>query len=263
MFGRIAKIQIGPEELDGLAVRFNVRRVPGKLDGAQLDVWGLSQDAYGQIGRSGVQTRLIAGYADAGTGLLVEGTTIRDSLRRVVQDGEVVTSWQVQESASGLARVRLSASWPSSVTAEELIRYVAGQLQVAVAPVVLPRSPTYARGYVLSGSAREALSTLASDCGCRWSIQAGRLVLTPQNGQAARVRAVVLGVGSGLIGYPESSDGGRVKVMSLLHPGIMPGDAIRVEGPTLPGDYVVEQLEHRGDLWGQDWYTALTLRVRA
>lgn len=259
MFGRVAKLQIGSTEFEGLRVRFSVRRAPGKLDGAQIDVWGLDLDAYGQIGRSTITTRLICGYRDDGVGVIVEGTTTPDSLQRPVADGEVVTSWQVQEAGAAMRSVRLAASWPGQVTADEVIRYVAGELGVAVAPVVLPRTPTYARGFAVNGAPRLALSTLAADCGCSWSLQAGRLVLTPLGGVPARVRAVVVQP----VGTPQSMDRGRVEVVSLLLPGTMPGDAVRVAGDWLAGDYVVEQLEHRGDTHAEEWFTTLTVRPRA
>lgn len=260
MFGRVARLQIGNVELEGLAVKFNVRRVPGKLDSAQIDVLGLSRDSFGLLGTPGTVSRLIAGYLDA-VGTIVEGTTVPESLRRPVQDGEVITSWQVRESGSRLASVRLSASWPGSVSAETVIAYVALQLGVAVAPVTLPKSPTYARGYVVTGTAGDVLTALANDCGCRWSIHIGRLVLTPISAGSGRVRVVRLDAKAGLVGWPETSDGGRVRATALLQPGIMPGDRVQIGGRTLPGDYVVEQVEHRGDSWDRDWYSTLLLRA--
>lgn len=260
-------LQIAPSsgpavELEGLRIRFRVKRHVGKLDGAQLDVWGLALDTYGQIARSDTVTRLVAGYVGS-TGELLQGTTVAGSLRRVVQDGEVVTTWQVQEAAYRFAGVILSASWQGSVTATELLDYVADAVGLSRVQQALPRVPTYARGYVLSGSARDALRALAADCGCSPSVQSARLVLVPLDGSPARVRGLVLAPDSGLLGWPEQSDKGRVRVRSLLQPGLLPGDAYRVGGSTLTGDYVAEEVEHAGDSgWAEEYETVVTGRPR-
>jgi hypothetical protein len=46
-----------------------------------------------------------------------------------------------------------------------------------------------------------------------------------------------------------------------MQPGILPGDTYRLGGDTLAGDYVAEQVEHAGDLWGAEWYSYVTGRV--
>ena len=267
MFGRVARLQIQPPsgagvEIDGLRIRFRVRRIPGKQDSATLDVWGLGLDTYQQIGNYQTITRLVAGYDDGPLGEVCQGQTVRDSVRRQSTDGEVVTTWQVQESATYFQDVRLAAAWSGSVTSDELLAYVARQIGATPAYQAAPRTVTYSRGYALPPDWRAALTSIARDAGARWSIANGRLVLVPLDGSAVRVRAIVLGPDSGLIGWPQQSDGGNIVVRSLLQPGLLPGDAVRIEGDTLPGDYVVQELEHSGDSWGDDWSTTIKARGR-
>lgn len=267
MFGRIARLQIQPPsgvgvEIDGLRVRFRVHRIPGKQDSATLDVWGLDLDTYQQIGDYRTITRLVAGYEDGPLGEVCQGQTVRDSVRREVADGEVVTTWQVQESATYFQDVRLAAAWSGAVTSDELLDYVARQIGATRAYQAAPRTVTYARGYVLPPDWRASLTSIARDVGAKWSIANGRLLLVPLDGSAVRVRALVLAPDSGLIGWPQQSDGGNVIARSLLQPGLLPGDSVRVEGDTLPGDYVVQELEHSGDSWGDDWSTTIKARGR-
>lgn len=267
MFGHIARLQIQPPsgagvEIDGLRVRFRVRRIPGKQDSATLDVWGLDLDTYQQIGDYRTITRLVAGYEVGPLGDVCQGQTVRDSVRREVADGEVVTSWQLQESATYFQDVRLAAAWSGEVTSDELLDYVARQIGATRAFQAAPRTVTYARGYVLPPDWRAALTSLALDVGARWSIANGRLLLVPLDGSAVRTRALALGPDSGLLGWPQQSDGGNIIVRSLLQPGLLPGDAVRVEGDTLAGDYVVQELEHSGDVWGDDWSTTIKARER-
>jgi hypothetical protein len=263
-FGRVARLQIQVpgqlgQEIDGLRVRLRSRRSGKGFDGAQIDVWGLSTDSYGQLGRGDTITRLVAGYQD-GPGEVMQGQVVPLSLRRVVSEGEVVTSWQVQEATTALASVTLATSWPGAVKASEVLSYIAGALGLSLPAQALPVDLVYARGFTAYGRARQVLTTLATDCGCTWSVQAGRLVLLPLSG-ALRTRAFIFAPASGLIGYPEQVDGGRVRSTTLMQPGILPGDTYRLGGDTLAGDYVAEQVEHAGDLWGPEWYTYVTGRV--
>lgn len=258
LFGRVATIQVGEQEISGLRVAFVVRRSGRGFDGAEIQVWGLSLDRYGALGRPDTTTRLVAGYA-ARHGLVIAGTTVRGSLQRVIDGGEAVTVWQVQEAARGLARTSLSRSWRGQVSASEVVAQVATDAGLSWTRGDLPRDPTYARGYTILGTVRQALDTLAADCGCTWGIQGGRLVLLPI-GDAARTRIPLLTPGSGLVGYPEQQDRGRVRAVSLLDPGLLPGDRYSLGGDWLAGDYIAETVEHRGDLYGAPWYTTVTGR---
>jgi hypothetical protein len=246
-------------EVEGLRVRLRVRRNGRSLDTAALDVWGIDPTTYGQITSPTTQTRLIAGYQDI-HGELLRGTVVPLSLRRVVEAGEVITSWQIQEAATALRLTRLASAWPGPVRASEVLRYVASALGLSPPREQLPRDPSYARGYTATGGARDVLDTLAGDCGCRWSVQSGRLVLLPLAGPA-RVRASLYEPPE-LIGYPEQVDDGRVRACLLLEAGLLPGDSYRLGGDTLAGDYVAEIVEHTGDTHDVPWYTYVTGRPR-
>lgn len=254
---RYCVLQVSPDlEIEGLRVRFKVRRNGRSLDAAQLDVWGLDDATYGQIASPATTVRLICGYGDL-HGELLQGQVVPLSLRR--DRGESLASWQVQEAATALRTARLAASWPGPVKASEVLAYIAEALGVSAPRQVLPRDPSYAGGYVAFGAARDVLDTLAGDCGCRWYVQAGRLVLAPVSG-SLRVRVSVLEPASGLIGWPEQVDAGRVRAQVLMEPGLFPGDTYEIGGNTLTGTYVAEIVEHEGDTHGDAWFTWVTGR---
>lgn len=77
---------------------------------------------------------------------------------------------------------------------------------------------------------------------------------------AVGTRIRVISPTTGLVGYPDVADQGRVIATTLLDPSMLPGDRYRVEGELLAGDYVAETVEHHGDLYGVPWYTVLTGR---
>lgn len=255
---RVARVSIGELELDGLRTSFRVRRNGAGFDGAALDVWGLDADTAGNLADRSTVVELVAGL-EGQTGVLVRGTVVPDSMTRDLYAG--TTSWQLTEQGSGLRDVMLSASWSGAVRASEVLDYIAGQLLAGRAQATLPRDPTYARGYVLAGRSRVALDSLAADCGCRWSVQAGRLCLLPLSGPA-RPRIVEWGPDSGLLGVPEQADKGRVRIRVLLAPAALPGDAYRVGGDYMAGDYIAEQVDHDGDTHGDAWETTITGRRR-
>lgn len=258
LFGRVARLLVGPDEIEGLRLAFTVRRNGDGFDGATLTVWGLNADAFGALGRTGVRSGLVAGY-ETRAGTIILGTTVPGSLSRSVLAGEQVTTWQVQEGGDVLAGRRLALSWGGQVRASEVLAQIARDLGLSWQAVELPRDPTYARGWTSYGAPRASLDVLAADCGCRWGVRAGRLTLIPISG-AARTRTPVLSPTSGLVGYPEAADRGRVVAVSLLDPGLLPGDRYRVEGDAYPGDYIAETVEHRGDTFDVPWYTTLTGR---
>lgn len=258
LFGRVARLRVGDLEIEGLRVAFSVRRNGDGFDGATISAWGLSADQFGALGRPGVRSGLVAGY-ESRAGTIILGTTVPGSLARTVQAGEAVTTWQVQEGGDVLAGRRLSLSWGGQVRASEVLAQIARDLGLLWQAADLPRDPTYARGWTAYGAPRAALDVLAADCGCRWGIRAGRLTLIPISG-AVRERTPVLSPTSGLVGYPEAADRGRVVAVALLDPGLLPGDRYRVEGDTYPGDYIAETVEHRGDTFDIPWYTTITGR---
>ena len=255
---RVARVSIGALELDGLRVRFRVRRSGKGFDGASIDVWGIDADTAGNLARRDTVVEVVAGL-DSLTGILVRGTVVPESLTRDIYGG--VTSWQISEQGRGLRDVFLSASWRGSVRASEVLDYIAGQVLAGRVQTTLPRDPTYARGYVLAGRVRPALDTLAADCGCRWSVQAGRLCLLALSGPT-RPRIIEWAPDSGLLGVPQQVDDGRVRARVLLAPSALPGDAYRLGGDYMAGDYIVEQVDHDGDTHGEAWETTVVGRRR-
>lgn len=141
------------------------------------------------------------------------------------------------------------------------------------------------RGKVLFGMARQHMSNLADSLGSSWSIQDGKVVVTPLDGYAPG-EAVELTAATGLIGLPESTQSG-INVRCLLNPRIRCGGRVKLDNASinrtlaanpLPGGgqlsfnqfavqffasenadgmYRTYVVEHEGDTRGPAWYTDL------
>jgi hypothetical protein len=119
---------------------------------------------------------------------------------------------------------------------------------------------SFLTGYVAHGRASTELERLLSARGLEWSIQDGRLQVLPKRGTTAQV--VSLSPDTGLVGSPEYGTPDKkgaasvLKVKALLQPQIKPGGKIRIDSANIHGVFFrVEEVEHRGDTAGGDWYS--------
>lgn len=109
-------------------------------------------------------------------------------------------------------------------------------------------------GLVLNGKSSAKLTALLSAANLEWSIQDGQLQVV-ERGKALKLDPVVLSPSTGLIGSPDRGEKGRVEVVSLLQPTIIPGRRIRIQSQYVNGDYRAEVVEHDGDTRGQAFET--------
>ena len=142
------------------------------------------------------------------------------------------------------------------------------------------------RGKVLFGMLRTHISDLADTLGATWSIQNGKIVITPLTGVLPGT-PIVLNSATGLIGIPESTQSGII-AKCLISPRINIGSAVKIDNASInqtlgqdnipglqvpfnqwigsqnfasvaaDGMYRVYGCEHEGDTRGTTWYSTLT-----
>jgi hypothetical protein len=145
------------------------------------------------------------------------------------------------------------------------------------------------RGKVMYGMGNRYVGGIAATLGASYSIQQGKLYLTPYNGyQPGEI--INLSQFSGVIGIPELTNEG-LKLKCLLNPGFIVGNAIRLDNSLInqiafadgnqlaanggvlyntiaeialyattgrDGLYRIYAVDFEGDTWGQPWYANLT-----
>lgn len=146
---------------------------------------------------------------------------------------------------------------------------------------------TLPRGKVLFGLSRILMRNECDAVGATWSIQNGRVNVTPLDGYLPG-DAVVLTAATGLIGIPEQTENG-IEARCLLNPRIIAGQRVRIDNKSInrtltaggaleglpfnrssvtqpqrlatvrdDGEYRVLVADHEGDTRGQPWYTNIT-----
>jgi hypothetical protein len=140
-------------------------------------------------------------------------------------------------------------------------------------PIAFGREVQYSQGFTFYGRAVDALNAVCGAARGRWWVRDGLVFVTPivmvegVNPNGVRTltpqdsptpeSAVVFGVAEGnLIGAPTRRDGGEVEVTALLTPEMRPGRPFVVRGSERSdGVYVASEVEHNGDVFGQEFYT--------
>lgn len=228
-------------------------------DTAEVTVYNPAPATLEALQRPGSVVRLLAGYPDS-IAQILSGRVQPRSLR-VEKDGpDRIASWAVTDGGLDLRETVVTAVWAQTVTAPEVVRFLAREAGLAVGVVLPGRPVAYFDGYVVWGTLREALDTIAADTDSRWSVQSGVVQFWPRDGVRYR-RATRLSPTTGLVGSPRAVDRGRWEVVGLLRPEMRPGDVFVVSSSVVTGTLIAEDVEHRvSSGYAQDFYTILTAR---
>jgi hypothetical protein len=265
LFGRVWALQIGDRQWSDLRVTFEVQKTLNRHPNpGQITIYNLAKATRDSVRRSDV-VRLVAGYEGIADvvyiGEVSEATSQRDG-------ADWVTSLSCRDGDSAwLSNVR--ASYRSGANVATVVKSIAESMGLQVSPGSLSAlSGLQTRGSLVQvGAAHRALQTLLEPAGYTWSVQDGTLQILPANG-ATTEAVVLLNPQTGLIGSPErQNDKGRatskrvkVRATSLLQGAIRPGRIVRLQSEQISGDYRCNELMHKGDSHGAEWYTEMILQ---
>ena len=140
--------------------------------------------------------------------------------------------------------------------------------------------PKFPRGIPLVGMARDIIRQVALSNGGLWSMQLGKLTVTPKSLDTGQSGAVELTAATGLVGWPRQTQDG-ILIRSLLNPALQPLQKIKLDpsqiieaerdnnpfsesGPVTnnnldvqglgAGVYTIFHMDRTGDTRGNDWY---------
>lgn len=251
-------------------------------------VYNLSKDTVNTITKLEYSRIILqAGYTDVGVGSIFDGTikwfkigreNNKDSyLDILAADGDVAYNYAFinQTLAAGSTPKQRMAAAIGALAKKGLI---GGDMMEATGGI-LPR------GKVLFGMAQAALRQEVQSVGATWSIDDGRINVTPLNGYRPG-DVVVLNALTGLIGIPEQTQEG-IHARCLLNPRLVVGGRVQIDNEsvnrliqqnptnarvaynsytnllqlasvTTDGVYRLYCVEHEGDTRGTPWYSNLT-----
>lgn len=209
---------------------------------------------------------LSAGYA--GENILVSRAEIDFAIvDRAPPD--IVLDIEAQEGLRKLRETTISISHASGSSIQTVLDEIVARLGIDVRPIEADLSVALRGGFSHVGKASRALDDLMDRIRGNWSIQNGELLILPESGQVQESEVFVLSPQSGLIASPTpveeqtSTDRQDTEprvgyyVTSLLNAAIEPGDVIELHAAEVEGFFAVDEVTHRGDTRGQEWYSSI------
>lgn len=272
-FGRRVEVQIGQPGEAGRSLRsWQVSGEPGLRidavarltqapsdDTAEVTIYNPAPATLEELQRPGAVVRLLAGYPDS-IAQIISGRVQPRSLRVEKSGPDRIASWVVTDGGLDLRETTVTAVWAQTVTATEVVRFLAREAGLAVGVLTPGRPVAYFDGYVVWSTLRAALDAVAADTDSRWSVQSGVVQLWPRDGVRYR-RATRLTPTTGLIGSPRAVDRGRWEVVGLLRPEMRPGDAFAVASTVVTGTLIAEDVQHQvSSGYARDFYSVITAR---
>lgn len=266
-FNRQVRVDLDGRSLSGLRIRFRVRKTRSKVPNeATVEIYNASGATVGAA--SSGEMRLYAGYL-FNPPLLSAGEIRSVSLDRRPPDAALII--EAQEGINTLREKRVSLSFEAGATVKQIIEAIAETLEAVVRPLdSLDLSAVMRGGFAHVGGAGEALDAAVSRIKGFWSLQNGELQILPESGRVERA-PVLLSPVTGMLYSPErvearlSTEKAGAKprtgyrVTCLLQPQIEPGDPVVLVSTLVSGEFVVDEVIHRGDTHGPEFHTIATV----
>lgn len=271
-------------EITDLRVTFDITKDSSKHSNkSAVQVWGLAPPTRKAMERPDTTCSLKAGYAEEGGPVEVFRGDVTFGWSRF-EGPDVVTTLELGDGAKQIRDSVVSLGYAKGTGARQALRDVAAKMGLTVRMSADLADRDLPAGFSNYGSARTALDKITRGAGWSWSVQDGVLQVLGPAGTNNRT-VVDLAVDSGLIGHPERQRRGsheaiqveeagtkRVKraasatekwdgwrVRSLLLPGIIPGDRVKLSSRTVDALLTVRKVRHVGDTHGGDWISELEL----
>jgi len=273
LFLRSGRVEIATEgggvSLDGLRFEFSVRKdrsnTPNSLS---LRIYNPSPNTRAMASEKKADVRVFGGYA-SNARLVSEANIIRALTK--FEPPNVILEIEAMEGMRVLKEKTISISHSNRSTVRQVIDDIAGQLQVNVRDIEFDVSQPMRGGFAHVGKPARALDELVSRFGGSWSFQNSDLAFLPEEGFIQSDEVPLITPSSGMVFSPEELEKSTTseaseneetqsgyRVTSLMRPEIEPGDKIQIQSRLVDGEYVVDEVEHKGDINGKDWYSVFT-----
>lgn len=275
---RIASANVAGDKKNNLRIVFDVKKTLEKdPNTASIEIYNLAPQHRRDLQQRDMPVEIVAGYVGLNNQQLFSGTTEvvtnnRDDIswvtRLMVGDGsEEIRRRQVGFSQTSVGGRNYKAGSASLRTvAKDLATDLglSGNLETALDGIKDIADITINKGMALSGPAAKSFDIIMRRLGMTWSIQNGELrVLKPTAVIKGPDIVPNFGPNSGLVGSPEFGEDGYIRFRVLLRPELIPGQEIVLTdvAGVAPGILRCVRVSHRGDTWGQDWYSDVEAQI--
>lgn len=265
LFNRTWSLRVGAPGEEGLEwgpptrISFDVAlSTRSSANKTTIALYNISPASIGVLNTEKAVINLRAGF-DALDGQIFSGSVAVGGVVTERKGATLVTTITGGEGELELQLTYVVKSYTRGITNITIFKELADDLGVSIRDENLIETLTYSGGWVHEGQAKGALDSLAEDIGARWSIQAGQLLVLRDDQNTAET-AYVISPESGMVGIPKQVKGG-IEIQSLLLAPLRPGNLIIVQSESVNGTYRLDEVQHKGDYRGQDWYTNLKGRA--
>jgi hypothetical protein len=274
LFLRSGRVEIATEgdsvSLNGLRFEFSVRKTRSSTpNSVSVRVYNPAPSSRSLAIEKKADVRIYGGYM-ANAGLVTDANIIRALTKW--EPPNVVLEIEALEGIRVLKEKTISISHGNRSTVRQVIDEIAGQLEVDVREIEFDVSQPLRGGFAHVGKPGRALDDLVRRFKGSWSFQNTDLAFLPEEGYIESDEVPLITPFSGMVFSAEalekqaSTDADENeetlsgwRVTSLMRPEIEPGDKVQIESRSASGEYVVDEVEHKGDINGQEWYSIFTL----
>jgi hypothetical protein len=259
-------------QIQDFRVQFKVAKTSTKEPNtADIQVFNLAQSTRAKLQSRGTRVILLAGYDKDAPNLPQVFTGDSRSIDHVRDGADWCTKIQCGDGERNYKFALVNESFkPGANIVEALKKCITamaldpGNSAQALASI----TQQYVSGYAMQGKASAELDSQLAGLGLEWSIQDGKVVILPHNGNT-NDSAVVVTVQTGLLNEPEHGAPEVIgappllKFRTLLNPLIRPWRKVFVQYRDAPagGYFTAVKVDHSGDTHKGEWYTDVQARA--
>jgi hypothetical protein len=263
LFKRVCILSVDTVQVQSLRMSFNIVKSTGRHPNtSQISVWNLAKDSRAAMALKGAKVILEAGYE--GQSMQVFNGDAR-TIDHHLEGPDWVTKIQCGDGEKAYQLARVSKSFKGGTSVGQVLRHFIDALGINPGnslKEIAGIKEQFVHGYTAHGQAATEMDRLLKSYGYEWSIQDGRLQVIPK-GKTTADSVVSLSPDTGLVGSPELGNKDKqkkhavLKAKALLQPSLSPGRRFELQSREHHGLFRVEQVTHKGDTHGGEWYSEI------
>ena len=277
LFGRIGSVSVlkrgeaQAREFKGLRFSFNVTKTSeANPNTGKITLFNLAAQNRSLLEEPNSQIVVKAGYSGFGVNPIETASILGGDLAEIIYVGDIrlngiknerrgpdiATTLECSTGLVALNEAKINKSYTKGTTAIQVITDLASSMGLNIAQLQTSGADVFLGGLSLSGSSKDALTTILKKLGVQWSIQDDELHIVDKQLPTAEP-VVLLTENTGLIGVPTKMANGGYIFKSLLNPKIRPGRTLSVISKTATGLFRPRKVDFVGDLDGGPWETTV------